>query len=52
MHSEIFTPLKSWILMLNMVWREEQTTDTVGVVSGLGEAFIEQKYRSNSVQRG
>ncbi len=25
------------------VWREEQTTDTVGVASGLGEAFIEQK---------
>ncbi len=26
-----------------VVWREEQTTDTVGVASGLGEAFIEQK---------
>ncbi len=25
------------------VWREEQTTDTVGVASGLGEAFIKQK---------
>ncbi len=28
---------------LNILWREEQTTDTVGVASGLGEAFIEQK---------
>ncbi len=25
------------------LWREEQTTDTVGVASGLGEAFIKQK---------
>ncbi|XP_073687774.1 NACHT, LRR and PYD domains-containing protein 1 homolog [Garra rufa] len=25
---------------LNGLWQEEQTTDTVGVVSGLGEAFI------------
>ncbi len=28
---------------LNTLWREEQTTDTVGVASGLGEAFIQQK---------
>ncbi len=26
-----------------ILWREEQTTDTVGVASGLGEAFIQQK---------
>ncbi len=26
-----------------ILWREEQTTDTVGVASGLGEAFIKQK---------
>ncbi len=36
-----------WILRtwknFNPLWREEQTTDTVGVASGLGEAFIEQK---------
>ncbi len=25
------------------VWREEQTIDTMGVASGLGEAFIQQK---------
>ncbi len=30
-----------------VLWREEQTTDTVGVASGLGEAFIQQKYKNN-----
>ncbi len=29
--------------LIKQVWREEQTTDTVGVASGLGEAFIQQK---------
>ncbi len=30
-----------------ILWREEQTTDTVGVASGLGEAFIQQNYKNN-----
>ncbi|KAL0197173.1 hypothetical protein M9458_005713, partial [Cirrhinus mrigala] len=31
------------------MWRDEQTTDTVGMTSGLGEAFIEYKV-NKSVQ--
>ncbi len=31
------------IYIIYILWLEEQTTDTVGVASGLGEAFIEQK---------
>ncbi len=30
-------------IIIYILWWEEQTTDTVGVASGLGEAFIEQK---------
>ncbi len=32
---------------LYAVWREVQTTDTVGVASGLGETFIQKKYKNN-----
>ncbi len=34
------------------MWREEQTTDTVGVASGLGEAFIWQKITKYKCPRG
>ncbi len=32
-----------YALCIYLLWREVQTTDTVGVASGLGEAFTEQK---------
>ncbi len=34
-------------IYIYILWREEQTTDTVGVASGLGEAFIQQNYKNN-----
>ncbi len=38
-----FEQPKGVLCLALVVWREEQTTDTVGVASGLGEAFIKQK---------
>ncbi len=32
--------VKQFLEAKNIVWWEKQTTDTVGVASGLGEAFI------------
>ncbi len=40
-HTYIYTYV--YIYSIYILWREEQTTDTVGVASGLGEAFIQQK---------
>ncbi|KAL0193464.1 hypothetical protein M9458_011760, partial [Cirrhinus mrigala] len=34
------------------MWRDEQTTDAVGVTSGLGEAFIKHKIKVCKINRG
>ncbi len=39
-------------IYIYILWREEQTTDTVGVASGLGRGFYSTEIIKQSVQRG